>query len=211
MQKHILLLNRFFTASTLNVFSPDSVILGGYYGHDTSGLGGGVVNEQNVRNYLNNPDNDFIAHKFVDYLTGSTNSDDFKEIFYSDKKLSNVFNKFYQTTIVSGLQSPTSYIDDNLTGTTQISYTNNNFLFSSGTVDNSPLPGIPLSIRNASRLNNAQTKLEGFSIEDSYYVNVMLNREFYPNESLEIDFCPIINIIFSASTGYVAISANQNT
>ena len=56
------------------------------------------------------------------FLTGNTTQDEFKEIFYSNDKLSHVFNDFYDTSILSGNPSTTVDINFYLENTSGITY-----------------------------------------------------------------------------------------
>ena len=100
MQRHTILINKRFSADTQPTVT---TLTGGgqsflvnqdsYYLNNTDGLNLGIVNPTNVRAYLNDPANESIINDFFTYLTGSTNQNQFREIFYSDQKLSNVFNR----------------------------------------------------------------------------------------------------------------------
>lgn len=67
-----------------------------YYSYKTQN-GGQIVNENNVKNFLDKPENSQLAEDFVDYLQNNTNFIEFKEIFYNNKKLANTFNEYYKT------------------------------------------------------------------------------------------------------------------
>lgn len=54
-----------------------------------------IVNNLNVKGYLNNPKNESLAKEFLDYLSGNSNYQEFIDILYDDHKLSDYFNDYY--------------------------------------------------------------------------------------------------------------------
>lgn len=55
-----------------------------------------IVNDLNVKNYLNKSSNETLANEFVTYLSGLCTHEEFVEILYDNKKLSDFFNDYYQ-------------------------------------------------------------------------------------------------------------------
>ena len=53
----------------------------------TSQVGVGIVNDLNVKAYLDMPQNEKIAIDFVDYLKILLTLDEFRDLFYDNKKL----------------------------------------------------------------------------------------------------------------------------
>lgn len=138
--------------------------------------GGGIVDEFNVKVYLDDPDNAEISQSFFRYLTGNTNTSQFKEIFYDDKKLSNLFNKFYNSSVLTNLSTPTSIINNELTGTTTIDALQYYKQWDGNNISYSILNGIPLSIENSSNITTSREKLITITEEDSYYIEVDLKE-----------------------------------
>jgi len=169
-----LLLNKRFTASTQNITSNLEVI-NNYYAYINSN-GGGIVNPYNVRGYLNDPNNQTITIDFFAYLTGSTTQEQALNILSSDKKLSEVFNSYYQNFIVSANTiSSTSIIQQNLTGTNQIiSHAYNHPWF--GYANQKQLTGITQEIYGSINQDIQTPFIEDFTTEESYYVSVQIDR-----------------------------------
>ncbi len=175
MQKHSILLNPLISL-------PDSptdsklVFVNGYQVNVQS-IGGGVVNATNVRSFLNDDRNGFMINDFFSFLTGNTNSVEFQTIFYSDEKLSNVFNEYYNTAILSGTQTTTSIINQSLTGSTGTTYYNNYFNWD-GFSPIVPMSGSPVHIMNSTRDIIQQVDLSSYSTEKSYYIDVFITQSF---------------------------------
>jgi hypothetical protein len=174
MQSHKLLINNFFTASTQGVNS-NLDLVNNYFLH-TQSLGGGVVNETNVRSFLNNTNNQIIINDFFSYLTGQTSIEEFREIFYSDSKLADIFNTYYQTSILLGVQTPTSVINNEVSDTSAVT-TFDTFYNWDGISPTKYINGITLDIINSTRNLTNFTKLESFTSEESYYLPVFIKRD----------------------------------
>lgn len=174
MQKHKILINNSFLTGATLIIDSRLVFVNGYQVNAQS-IGGGVVNEANVRAFLEDGRNDFIITDFFSYLTANTNSVEFRTIFYSDKKLSDVFNEYYNTAILSGIQTTTAIINQSLSGSYQTNYYNNIFNWD-GFSPNVAMSGNVVSIINATRDNNIHSSLESISSENSYYISVFLTK-----------------------------------
>lgn len=159
--------------------------------------GGGIVNAYNVRGYLNDVRNKQITTDFFAFLTGSTSQDQALNILSSDKKLSDVFNDYYQRVIISATQiSNTSVVQQNLTGTNQIiAYTFNHPWI--GYAPNKQLTGITQEIYGS--INNTQSNLflEDFTVEQSYFIPVYLERGTKQINAYKYDIC---NKLINAKT-----------
>lgn len=174
MQKHKILINNSFLTGATSIIDSRLLFINGYQVNAQS-IGGGVVNEANVRNFLGDSRNDFIINDFFSYLTANTNSVEFRTIFYSDKKLSDVFNEYYNTSILSGIQTTTAIINQSLSGTSQNNYHSNIFNWD-GFSPNVPMSGSVVSIINATRDSNVYSSLDSVSSENSYYISVFLPK-----------------------------------
>lgn len=73
----------------------------GYYIY-TSELGQTIVNDNNVRNFLDDDRNEIMALNFINYLKNNTNIQQFKEIFEDNKKLAAIFNEYYDSNVLPG-------------------------------------------------------------------------------------------------------------
>lgn len=196
MQRHIILINKRYSADT----QPTVVTLTGngqtfltnqdnYYLNSVGGLNLGAVNPTNVRAYLNDPANETIINDFFSYLTGNTNQDQFREIFYSDQKLSNVFNNYYAQSIFSGQPSSTYYISQELTGTTTISTTYSNFVWDGYAPIKNPFTGVTQEINNSTRFYIDSTTTYSYTEDESYYIPVFIKRNYAGTARDTFDVC----------------------
>mgnify|MGYP000901063296 CR=1 FL=1 len=115
--QRIKVLRRYITGTTENV---DSMSLPNYQNLDTlknknnywvysSEFGKSIVNENNVKEYLDQDENSEISEKFINYLQNNLTAAEFREVFYDNKKLSTLFNDFYTETILKN-QNPSQAI-----------------------------------------------------------------------------------------------------
>jgi hypothetical protein len=205
MQRHIILINKKFSADT----QPTTITLTGggqsflvdqdsYYLNNVGGLNLGIVNPTNIRAYLNDTANESIINDFFSYLTGNTNQDQFREIFYSDQKLSNVFNSYYSQSVFSGQPSSTYYISQELTGTTTISTLYTNFKWDGYAPAKNPFTGVTQEIYGASRFYEQSTATYSYSQEESYYIPVFIKKHYQGTARDTFDVCDrTINILLN--------------
>lgn len=173
IQRHQLLINLNFSAQTSGVNS-SLITVGGYQVTNVQGLGGGIVNPSNVRDFLNSDVNDFIINDFFSYLTGSTTTNEFAEIYHSDQKLSDVFNNYYVSSVLNNQFPPTSVIDNSLTGTSGTTIVENSIYEYNGVAMSNGLTGIPLSINGGDRSLKIYSPLISYTVEQSYYIPVFI-------------------------------------
>lgn len=173
MQSHKLLINQFFSktgqtvASTLQ-FDND------YYAYDLQVNGGGVVNEFNVRAFLNDTRNENIINNFFGYLTANTTISEFREIYYSDNKLASVFNQFYNQTIVSGVTVTTSVINENLVDSVPI--IDYEFYHIWNGYSPFKMSGATQDIYGGTMQTYAYPEMDTYTKEESYYLPVFIKR-----------------------------------
>lgn len=65
-----------------------------YYSYSTL-VGNSVVNDLNIKSFLDRPENEKITIEFLSYLRGIYTLDEFRDIFYDNKKLADFFNQYY--------------------------------------------------------------------------------------------------------------------
>ena len=190
MQNFEILLNNSYTASTqANIFDLD--LINDYYVYITRN-GGGIVNKHNVRGYLNDPRNQQIINDFFAYLAANTSQDQELNILGSDKKLSDVFNDYYQRIILSGSQSfSTAVISQNLTGGSQIvGYTFNHPW--NGYSPSKQLTGITQDINGSTNFTNSTIIWDDFTTEQSYFIPVYLERSTNQLARYTFDVCDVV-------------------
>jgi arsenate reductase-like glutaredoxin family protein len=194
MQKFEILYNIAFSANTdtdalLETVQQDilyetqqNVGLDQEYFSYTSQVGVGIVNDLNVKAYLDMPQNEKIAIDFVDYLKMLLTLDEFRDLFYDNKKLAEFFNSYYRKNINYSNQEQTEEKSDpniNLIEKKQSlfnqdeKYLKTNALTSyyTNTVDVAG-KSIPNNYTNAT----SQTDFINFSGDsENYYVNIQIN------------------------------------
>ena len=190
MQNFEILLNNNYTASTQSSSSALDLI-NDYYVYITKN-GGGIVNQYNVRGYLNDLRNQQITNDFFAYITGSTSQDQALNILSSDKKLSDVFNDYYQRIILSGSNSSNSaVINQNLTGGSQIvGYTFNHPW--SGYAPLKQLTGITQDINGSINLTKGSVIWNDYTVEQSYYIPIYLERGTNQLARYKFDICSVL-------------------
>ncbi len=202
MQKHTLLINLSFSSNTAStiVISSNLQNANGYYSNSSQGLGGGIVTPSNVRGFLNDEVNSIIINDFYSYLTGSTNTVEFSEIYNSDAKLSSTFNNYYTSTILNHQYPSTSILNQSLTGTSGVTIIENSIFNYNGVSPQTSLENIPLSINNSTRQLNVFSALTTYTLEESYYIPVFIKRSTRQLDREKIIFDKVIDAISSVDT-----------
>lgn len=172
MQKFTILLNTITNNNTTPTQS-NLKFEGNYYAYNQSSLNQGIVTEFNVNQFLDNPNNEFIAKQFYDFLIKNTSNSELQEISNSDKKLSDTFKDFYTSFITRGQTPTASKIDNNLTGTTKITTTNYNYQLSDSNTTKVPL-GVSATIIAKNRIGNTKEVISTFIEEDSFYLPIKI-------------------------------------
>jgi hypothetical protein len=114
------------TATTVPVQS-DLVSVGGYLVYSDT-IGGGVVTDLNVREFLDSPNNIGLATSFFNFLNSNTVSEEFNAIFYNNQKLANTFNDFYNKTTLGGDKPNRKDVTSELSGSSAYTYSVSDFL-----------------------------------------------------------------------------------
>ena len=58
-------------------------------------IGNNITSEFNVKDFLNAKENELLAVKFFNFLQSNISIEEFRNVFYNNKKLSLTFNEFY--------------------------------------------------------------------------------------------------------------------
>ena len=201
MQRHTILINLNYSANTLDtaIASASTLqIINGYQANNVQGIGGGIVNPSNVRGFLNDDVNDVIINDFFSYLTGSTTTEEFGEIYRSDQKLSDVFNSYYTSSVLNNQFPSPSVLSGSLTGTTGINVFDNSMHNMDGVAPTKGLDKIPLSINNSTRIVKVFSALTTFTLEDSYYIPVFVKNNSKQMARLTFTACDkVINLLLN--------------
>jgi hypothetical protein len=150
------------------VFESDLVSLNGYLVHSET-IGGGLVNDLDVRDFLDNPDNEALATDFFNFLKNNTTTEEFKAIFYDSQKLANSLNDFYARTVNAGVRPSTKEISMQLTGSTAHTFSSVDF------------------ISDKSRSNRKTTVMSFINTGHSYYIPVFIDTQFDRVETSDFD------------------------
>ena len=208
MQRHTLLMNFNFSATSDLSIASTLTTVGGYQVNNIQGLGGGITNSTNIKGFLNDKNglNDFVINDFFSYLTGNTTTIEFAEIYNSDQKLSDVFNDYYTSSILNNQVPSGAVINNNLVGTTGITISDNHIHVMDGIAPPKGLNKIPLSINNSTRKVNFMPALTTFTTEESYYIPVFIKRNAKQMARLTFKPCEDVITILSAYTSNRIIS-----
>lgn len=122
----------------------------------TSSFGGNLVDENNVKDFLDEPKNINLATDFLEYLSSNTKKEEFEDILYDNKKLANILNDYYNSIITQNKAPDKSVIKEQIVNSEQVSYKTNNF-----------------NILNK-RTNEEKTILTDINKEDSIYITILL-------------------------------------
>lgn len=144
-------------APNLNLSGAELILHNEYYSY-LSERGKNTVNDNNVREYLDDEKNLDLSLKFITFLKDSTSLEEFKEIFYNNKKLSAVFNEYYRNNILPDNNISTTAIPGALSRMSSTQTSSANFL------DN-----------NTRNLVHS-TALDQNSPDDSYYVPLYIEQ-----------------------------------
>jgi len=192
IQRHTILINLGFSSNTLDTFVASSSLgsFGNYQINNIQGLGGGITNASNVRAFLNDDANDFIINDFFSYLTASTTTIEFSEIYNSDQKLSDTFNNYYDSSILNNQIPNTSTINQSLVNTSGITVFESAIHDYNGTSPQNGLSGITMSINDSTRKLNVYSALTTYTLDESYYIPVFITRNHKQMSRLSFDDCP---------------------
>jgi len=192
MQKHKILITLTGETSTVNSTLQN---VNGYQVNKIQGIGGGIVNYSNVRNFLNDDVNLIIINDFYTYLTGVTTQVEFGEIYSSDQKLSDVFNNYYDSSVLNNQFPPSEAIDNSLIGTTGITVVENHIFTYDGVAPTKGLQNISLSINNTKRELRVFSALTTFTYEPSYYIPIFIRRSYSQTDRARVYFNNIMEEI----------------
>lgn len=163
MKKYKIVLRELPGLAEPNITDPRLSSFNGYLIHSNNTIENGLVNEYNVRSYLDNPNNSSVVERFKQYLSANTeNQMQFDEIYYKAKKVYPILNDFYNEEIRFRSEANNVLVQDALNGTQVVTYRNNNFDFETNR---------RLDLDEKSKL------VEIFSAETAidYYISVSIN------------------------------------
>lgn len=163
-----LLLNSFFTAGTSSIGTSDITLNNGFWSYKTD-IGGDLVNQFNVKTFLDNPQNEQIALNFLTFLQQNFTNAEIQELIDDNNKLAATLNDYYSRVVRNNETPTTDVANQELFFTSATTYTNNNFITS--------------NIRSQERL----TELVGFNTGDSYYISfkLVLSQNLLDNPSMQ--------------------------
>lgn len=122
----------------------------------SSEIGNSTVNDNNVRDFLDDERNADLATDFVSYLQSNSTLEEFKDIFYDNKKLSSVFNSYYSS---RGLPQNNLIIKEQVKNTTAVTV-------SISTFD-----------KNNNRINVNNTFLNTSDKDANYFIPVYIQQD----------------------------------
>jgi hypothetical protein len=171
-----------------------------YFSYNTQ-IGVAIVNDLNVKGFLDKPENEKIAIDFVNYLKNLLTIDEFRDLFYDNKKLAEFFNDYYNKFINyanQGLNDTIQNNDIDLTDTKDSLFNADEKYLKTNGLTNYYTNTVQLNgISSANNYTDVtkDTDYKNFSGEnESYYVNVTINRKnslLFPDDfsSYFVDKC----------------------
>jgi hypothetical protein len=187
MQYHRLLLDRSLSG-TPSVTTTALRDFNGYYVYGNS-IGGSTVTPFNVRTFLNDPRNNVIAMDFLAYLTGNTTQSEYVQIVGSNEELANVFNQFYEITVLAGTQTPSNVVENSLVQTVTVQTMEADHLWN-GEAPTAALENIPLSVDQSDRSQEAMNTTIKYDLAPGYYISVFITRTYLQDGKDKYDDCP---------------------
>jgi len=171
-----------------------------YFSYNTQ-IGVAVVNDLNVKGFLDKPENEKIAIDFVNYLKNLLTIDEFRDLFYDNKKLAEFFNDYYSKFINYSNQGSNDSVQNNdidLTNTKNSLFNADEKYLKTNGLTNYYTNRVQ---QNGNRSPNNYTDVtkdtdyKNFSGEnESYYVNITIDRKnslLFPDDfsSYFVDKC----------------------
>lgn len=189
MQYHKLRLN-YALSGTTSAQGSQLRQFGGYYAYGNQ-LGGGMVNSFNVRQFLNDSKNQVIIDDFTAYLAANTTEQQFVQIVGSNEKLSQIFNEFYEISVMQGSNTPGGIVQDGLVNTASIHHLDLDHEWD-GISPGGGLRNIPMSVNGGSRSFDPLETTSQFSTEMGYYIPVFISRSHAQDAKDKYNDCPDI-------------------
>ena len=199
MQKFEILYNRAFSASTQgqpNLIAPTVEVAEEPLFQSQQNLsfqqeyfiylqrnGVSLVNDLNVKGYLNDPNNEGIASEFINYLSGTCSYHEFIDILYDNKKLSDYFNDYYKKFKIysnQGLGSDTTDSAINLNDTKSRVLSQDRLYMQTNSLTNYLVDGIDGNgqlVAKSTTTALLPSDISYFSgTDESYYVNIIIEN-----------------------------------
>jgi hypothetical protein len=117
-------------------FSSNLISESGYlfYNNSTTAIEAGqLVNENNVIQYLENPDNAKVMNGFVEYLKSLLKKEEFEFIYNKPIKLYPILNNYYEQKVKLNMEPSKFLLFESLLSTKNVEYQDNNFNYESKT------------------------------------------------------------------------------
>lgn len=149
---------------------------GGYYAYGNS-LGGGIVNSFNVRQFLNDPNNKRLIDDFTAYLETNATESEIVQIIGSNNKLSEIFNEFYESSVMQSSPTSSNPVSTNLSNSINIQEILRDHAWN-GSIQQSGLQNIPSSIIDSDRREDIRTLSVDVSPYDDYHIPIFMYRSF---------------------------------
>lgn len=246
MQKFEILYNRAYSASTQNpvnsaLAAPEAVEAPLFQTQQNISFqqeyflylqqnGVSLVNDLNVKGYLNDPKNESLATEFINYLSGACSFYEFTDVLYDSKKLAEYFNDYYRkfnTFSNQGIGSDSADSSINLSVTKSRVLQQDRLYAQTNSLSNYFLDTLDVNGQLLARNNSNRPvplDVSYFSgTNESYYVNIMIEsgrKTFFSDDfSQYYQDCCDGTIVYnkytylnniSESTTYGNLSALQN-
>ena len=192
-QQYKILLNKRFSATTEDV-NANIQYVDNYY-INPQGESDKVVDQTNIRSFLSSENNQIVVKGFVGFMTANTivnetylssggivftPTAEFKNIYYDDEKLAEVFNNYYNTTVLRGIQTSQDVLNNQSQNVDGGGYkyetktvVNNNFFWE--------------DLNN--RINTTEDDVIKTSTDENYFITVSLVKNFNPLSRNTFELC----------------------
>lgn len=203
MQHQKIRLNPLLSGSTMPI-NGELRQFGGYYAYGNV-LGGGIVNTFNVRQFLNDANNQALIDDFKSYLSRYTTESEMVQIIGSNEKLSEIFNEFYEMTVMQSIPTSPDVISGTLTNSFSVQGSSTDHQWN-GISNSTGLQNTPMSVENSERDSEPYSISTQISMGLDYHIPVFIRRSYKENTKDRYDGCPTIfnqllsPDLFSAST-----------
>lgn len=197
MQRFEILYQRAYTANSIvditnSIESPEPVLYETqqkinfeqeYFTYSTR-IGVSIVNDLNVKSYLDKPENEKIATEFINYLKSILNQEEFRDLFYDNKKLAEFFNDYYNKNVNysnQGIGTDIQNSNINLIESKNSLFNADEKYLKTNSLTNYFTNKVDNNGRFSSNIYNDITRDSDFKnfsgYNENYYINVIINRK----------------------------------
>jgi hypothetical protein len=140
-----------------------------------------LVNENNVTQYLDNPNNSRVTNSFIKYLKSLLNKEEFEFIYTKPSKVYPLLNNYYEQKVKLNKEPSKFMLFESLLSTKNVEFQDNNFNYEDKTRINNSINKIIQSSSGATELN-IRYEQQGLDSLPSAGINYELTSGFTQND-----------------------------